>query len=273
MATSLRQRGARAILVVDNCPPDLHRQLTTACRGDRSTLSLITIEYDIRDDQPEGTEVVRMEAASVGLVAKLVQARHPEASASDVGTISRVSEGNARLAFCLAGTIAQGGNLGGLSDEDLFIRLFQQRHPADDNLLAVAEACSLFYSFHSGMPADEADELGTIAGLAGTSSREAYRAAAEIMRRDLMQTRGPWRALLPHAVANRLARRALQNTRIADTEAQVLRPGSQRLLRSFSRRLGYLHDSPEAAELVGRWLSPGSRFTDFTALDDLSSLF
>ena len=29
-----------------------------------------------------------------------------------------------------------------------------------------------------------------------------------------------------------------------------------RLLRSFSRRLGYLHDSEKAREIVGKWLSP-----------------
>jgi hypothetical protein len=46
---------SRAIVVVDNCPPDLHRRLSEACRVPETTVSVITIEYDIREDQPEGT--------------------------------------------------------------------------------------------------------------------------------------------------------------------------------------------------------------------------
>lgn len=47
--------GKRAILIVDACPPDLHAGLSMICRGSGSKVSLVTIEYDIRDDVPEGT--------------------------------------------------------------------------------------------------------------------------------------------------------------------------------------------------------------------------
>ena len=61
----------RAIMIVDNCPPDLHRQLTKTCSGSHSTVSLLTVEYDVRDDLAEETSVFRLEPASEELIEKL----------------------------------------------------------------------------------------------------------------------------------------------------------------------------------------------------------
>ena len=76
---------------------------------------------------------------------------------------------------------------------------------------------------------------------------------AELLRRDLAQKRGVWRAILPQAVANRLATTALQNIPCARIESSLFYGASERLLKSFSRRLGYLHSSEEAVALVRKW--------------------
>ena len=141
LMAQLRHERKRAVLVVDNCPPDLHRRLTGACRGAGSTVSLLTVEYDIREDQLEGTEVVRLEAASAGLIGRLVRCAPPRRLRGGRRHDRGVSEGNARVALALANTLEQGGTLARLSDEQLFLRLFQQRHAEDKDLLAVAEAC------------------------------------------------------------------------------------------------------------------------------------
>lgn len=95
---------ARAILVVDNCPPDLHRRLSELSRSPGSTASIITIEYDIREDEPEATEVFELESTSIELVGKLIKQRFTELSAVDAATIASFSEGNARIAIALATT-------------------------------------------------------------------------------------------------------------------------------------------------------------------------
>ena len=64
----------RAMLIVDNCPPDLHRRLTQTCSESYSTVSLLTVEYDVRDDLPEETSVFRLEPASEEIIEKLVEA-------------------------------------------------------------------------------------------------------------------------------------------------------------------------------------------------------
>ena len=64
LANQLIADKTRAVLIVDNCPPDLHRRLTQICSRPESTVSLLTVEYDVRDDLPEETTVFRLEPAS-----------------------------------------------------------------------------------------------------------------------------------------------------------------------------------------------------------------
>jgi hypothetical protein len=47
VATYLLHRNSPSIVIVDNCPAELHRQLTEICRALGSTVSVLTIEYDI----------------------------------------------------------------------------------------------------------------------------------------------------------------------------------------------------------------------------------
>jgi hypothetical protein len=132
----------RAILVIDNCPPDLHGRLSDLCRSPESLLSLITVEYDIREDQPEGTDVYSLEPSSTDLVDKLVRHRFPEISPVDARTVAESSDGNARVAIALAGTIGKNDTIASISDQDLFKRLFQQRNDPNESLLFSAQALS-----------------------------------------------------------------------------------------------------------------------------------
>ena len=266
MATDLIAARQSAILIVDNCPPDLHQRLSERCRAPDSTVTVITIEYDIQDDQPEGTDVFRLEPASAGLIEKLLARRHPEMSQVDARTIARFSGGNARIALALANTLDKNETLAGLSNQELFRRLFHQRQAHDETLLRAAQTCALVYSLQGEAIAGADAELPKLGALAGMSAQELYGKVAELRRRDLLQRRSVWRAVLPQAIANRLAAMALQNIPIAAIEAQF---DTERLMRSFSRRLGYLHDSPEAVRLVEGWLGPGGKLANLADLNDL----
>jgi hypothetical protein len=77
LASDLVAARTRAILVIDNCPPELHACLSDICRSPESLVSLISVEYDIREDQPEGTDVFVLEISSNDLIEKLVRHRFP----------------------------------------------------------------------------------------------------------------------------------------------------------------------------------------------------
>jgi hypothetical protein len=256
LASELISTQKRACLVVDNCPPDVHHRLLELCRSGESSISLITIEYDIREDQPEGTDVFVLEAASTGLVEILIKRRFPGLSPVDAQRIANFSGGNARIAIALAERIERGESITHLSDEDLFGRLFHQRHQADEIFFSAAQALSLVYSFQGEDVSGDAEaELSPLGTLVGKNAQEMFRHSAELERRGLLQRRGRWRAILPPAIANCLAATALQNVPPDAIEGCFLRSGRERLLKSFSRRLGYLDSSREAKAIASKWLS------------------
>jgi hypothetical protein len=144
-----------------------------------------------------------------------------------------------------------------LSDNQLFERLFLQRQGQERSLLEMAQACALVYSFNGeDLSEGNEGELARIAGLIGATPEKAYRDVAELLRRDLAQRRGRWRAILPHALANRLATTALQNIPFTRIQECLINGAPERLTTSFSRRLGYLDTTPEAISIVHGWFDP-----------------
>lgn len=253
----LSAAGRRCILIVDNCGVELHRKLAARVAQSDGGISVVTIEYDISDDEPENTDVFKLEPSSPRVIEAVLARRYPALTSSEISTIAEFSEGNARVALALAETAPGDGSLANLKDSDLFKRLFQQRKDNDPALLQAAKACSLVYSFNGEATEGEAAELPTLAALAGQSTDQLYGHVAELLRRKLVQRRGDWRALLPHALAHKLAKEFLEERPAKQTADVFTQQTNTRLARSFSRRLGYLHDSAPAQKIAEYWLADG----------------
>jgi hypothetical protein len=266
-AQRLRALRKPVILIVDNCSPELHKNLTDVCSASESLVSLITVEYDVREDQPEETEVFRLEPASENLVEKLIQIRFKHISQIDARTIAQFSGGNARIAIALANTVNKSDKLAALKNEELFKRLFHQRHDPNDTLLKSAEVCALVYSFDCQTAESSDGELKLLASLADTTVERLFYDVAELKRRDLVQQRNVWRAVLPHALANRLAQKALENIPLDRLLSVFEQGGSERLLKSFSKRLSYLHESEQSVIIAERWLSTQGLLGNINNLD------
>jgi hypothetical protein len=73
--------------------------------------------------------------------------------------------------------------------------------------------------------------------------------------------------VLPHAVANRLAKLALQNIPLQAIETELADHAPDRIKKSFSRRLGYLNDNPDSARIIERWLRPGGILAEVAEFD------
>jgi hypothetical protein len=269
LASDLIAARSRAILVIDNCPPETHRQLSEIVRSAGSSVSVITVEYDIREDQPEGTDVFSVETSSPALIEKLVRNRFSNISQVDAQTIAGFSGGNARIALTLAGTLKKNETVAGLAEAELFRRIFEQRHGHNPGLLAIAEACALVYSFDGEKLSGDGAEMPVLGGLVGKSASDVFAAVADLKARDLLQARGPWRAVLPHAIANRLAADALRRIPAETIRTSLIDGGSDRLRQSFSRRLGYLNGSKEACAILEAWLAPGGLLGDLSNLDEM----
>ena len=259
--------GRPAVLVLDNCPSAAHSNLASLAAG-KANIRLITVEYDIREDKPEFTDVVRIDAEGPGIAEALVKRRYGALGQVNAERIAQISDGNARLALALAATVDASESLSEFSDRQLFERLFFQAGASDDKLLEAAEVLSLVYSFSADTDVNGKDELGILAGLVDHTRLSLYRSVQQLVSRQLVQTRAHWRAVLPQALSDRLAARALERIPVENILAAFDTLASPRLLISFGKRLRHLHDHQIAQAIINEWISPGGRLYDFCNLQE-----
>lgn len=271
MLDKLIAEDRRAIMILDNCPSELHASLASKVSAAGKEVSLITIEYDIRDDKPQTTEVIHIETDGPEVAEQLLIRRFPSIGQNNARRIAEFADGNARVALAIAERVEEGESLALLSDAQLFNRLFEQRNHPDDHLREQAEILSLVYSFSISSPDAATDELEILGALSGYPKIQLFKAATKLMERHVVQKRSHWRAILPHAIANKLAASALNSIPVDQLRATFEAPERPRLLMSFAHRLGLLHDHAVAKEIVKAWLHPEGLLGQIVNLDDVST--
>lgn len=273
MLDRLIAENRRAVMVLDNCPSELHLLLASKVSAASGNVSLITVEYDIKDDKPQTTEVIHIEAVGPEVAEQLLNSRFPSIGQNNAHRIAKFADGNARVSLAIAERVEEGESLAQLSDVQLFNRLFEQRNQPDDNLREHAEILSLVYSFSvsnsNSNSNSEQSELEVLGSILGYSSFQLSRSVNKLLSRHVMQKRAHWRAILPHAIANKLAASALDNIPANQLRALFEAQGNERLLISFAHRLGLLHDHLVAKEIVEAWLQPDGLLGQIIGLDDM----
>lgn len=248
----LKQKNKPYILIVDNCGQDVHANLTRKVQN--SQIALMTIEYDIKDDLPEKTNAYKLKPISVEIVQKVVERHYPHINNLNSHKIAEFSGGNYRLALAIASNIDKTDNLALLTDGELFERLFWQKGQKNDELFRITKNFALVYSFNIEDSGEENSELDFLADLAKVDSDTAIEAIETLKSKDIVQQRGKWRAILPHALANHLAKELISKKLVNQLD-QLTKRMPERLKRSFIKRLSYLHDVPKVKQLVNLWLS------------------
>lgn len=263
----LRTTNESLVLIVDNCDSKLHKTLCELSKLPESKISIVTTEYDINQDEPNETNVYRIEAIGDDIIRNILSSQFPHIPFEIVSSIVSNSGGNARVAISIANTIKKGEDVSGIRDEDLFNRIFYQKKSQDNGLLRSAEALSLVYSFKFSDELIANDELSALSNFADESISDMYKHVIELEKRDLIQKRSQWRALLPHAIANTLAKKTLERTPLTSIIA-FIESCNHRLIKSIFHRLSFLYSSTKAISVAQAYLSQNSEFQNLKALDE-----
>ncbi len=248
----LKLKNKPFILIVDNCGQDTHANLTKKIQS--TEISLLTIEYDVKDDLPERTDVYKLQPNSTDIIQKVIERHYPDVNDINRHKIADFSGGNYRLALAIASNIGKTDNLALLTDSELFERLFWQKGRRNEELFKVAKNFALVYSFNIEDSGEENSELDFLSNLAKVDSDTAIEAIEILKSKDIVQQRGVWRAILPHALANHLAKELI-STRLVNQLDKLTKSMPERLQRSFIKRLSYFHDLPKIKDLVTLWFS------------------
>lgn len=248
----LKLKNKPFILIVDNCGQDTHANLTKKIQS--TEISLLTIEYDVKDDLPERTDVYKLQPNSTDIIQKVIERHYPEVNDINRRKIADFSGGNYRLALAIASNIEKTDNLALLTDSELFKRLFWQKGRQNEELFKVAKNFALVYSFNIEDSGEENSELDFLSNLANVDSDTAIEAIEILKSKDIVQQRGVWRAILPHALANHLAKEFI-STRLVNQLDKLTKSMPERIQQSFIKRLSYFHDVQQVEELVTLWFS------------------
>lgn len=226
----------------------------------------MTIDYDISGDPCPGLRLALHENAEAVLTALLEQ-RFPSLSKAERVHLAAFSGGNSRIALKIAEGAGEGVDLSKLNDSGLLDRLFRaERQLLDPPARICAEAAALVYAFYVEAADCQEPEHGVLAAIAEVSAETYYRNIATFLDWGIIQKRGPQRAVMPPPLANMLAARLIQRSDPSALLRDFL-AASPRLLASFGRRLGQLHDEPAAVELARRLLAQGGAFAQLADHD------
>lgn len=276
IAEQLTHTQQDAVLIVDNCPGETHRALTQLTQQPGRQIGLLTIDFDVGPDRPDNTQVVQLHRNGNELIEALLHSRVPTLSPQDRIRVVEFADGNARVALAIATNGGEGEGLAELTDQQLIDRLFLEgRRPNDDTLRQCAEVASLVYAFHVEAEGDQEAEHPILAELAEVTPTSFYGKVAECVERGTAQKRGTQRAILPHALAIKLAIRALDRLPPDMVLAHFSHAGRERLFKSFTRRLGALHQSEPAQRIAQILMEPNGQLGDLTTFtaDDFSMFF
>ena len=252
LTEQLAAAGVNAVLVVDNCTIRTHGQLVGIVSRAESRSSVLSIDYDVGDEKPSNTVVVRLGDNSEDVLFDLLEQRFPQLDGNARQHLAQFAGGNARIALKVAEGSQTTVNLASLNDNELLDRLFQTgRQDRDAVARRCADAAALVYAFYVAKVDHQEIEHPTLAAIAGVTPEEFYFQMGTFLNWGVVQQRGAQRAVMPPPLANMLA---LSFIRRADPEtllsAFIAGPG--RLFASFARRLGYLHEEPQAVAITQR---------------------
>lgn len=251
-------KDEKIIFIIDNCGKDLHANLTKLIKNHQNT-SLLTIEYDIKDDLPEETEVYKIQPTTPEILKKVIAIHYPDISQANIEAISEFSGGNYRLAMVICSNINKTDNISILTDEHLFNRIFFQNDEIDTEIIKVAQIFSLVYSFNIEDGNTESSEINFLSEFAEVSTRTAYRIIDNLYSKDIVQKRGNFRAILPHVLANKLAMQGINSLSDGDIN-NFLTSSPKRLQTSFIKRLSYLHNNDKVIQIIKSWFNDNGYF-------------
>ncbi len=244
----------RVILIVDNCDKELHNDLAKFAIDSKSKISLMTIEYDVKENTDIESCNYYLDTSSDNTIRKLLKRDFNYIQDGNIETIVKCSNGNFRIARYLAKTIDRNESVGILKEQTLFERLFYQNNEKNDELLSIGKVTSICLSFNNVYnDEDPNNELKILGNLIGKNSLVIYRNVSELNKRQIIQKRGNMRALLPHAIANRLADDLLNSLPIEFIINEIQK--SNRLELSVFRRLKFLHDKEYSIKIAEIYMS------------------
>jgi hypothetical protein len=143
LALEIADAAWPTILVVDDCPDNMHSTLAGIALRAGSRLRLVTADVETRMQQAKDTLIISLEPAPDELICSIAKGIAPTLSDADACFIQELSNGFPRMAVLAA---RQGGKRREaiVSIEQVIERIIWGKRPRDDRVQKAIETLSLF---------------------------------------------------------------------------------------------------------------------------------
>lgn len=267
----LLQQGENKILIVDNCPQDLHINLTSVVTNEKSKLSLITVSIDPEErveqlDFQRVTKLLKIDNLKYkATVADIISENFKDLEQQEQDLFVEFSSGVAFVAALMRSDPQRGKHQpGSLKREDVIRRLLGGQYD-DPNGKAVIEACCLFSTFgffdemkfqsenislceelcNLSFPGNLAEDLPEL------KKRTFERICKELHERQLLEKKGRAFAFRPTPLAISMAQEWWRTCTVTKFDRIVPIIRQAKLVESFCEQFRYLKHIDDAQRIVG----------------------
>ena len=261
----LSDKGARAVVVVDDCDPDAHQILAGMVLRQGSRLSLVTIDNEI----PVGTSAentLEVEKAPSRVTEGIIDHFSPGLQYEDQSRLARFSEGFPEIAVRVGKAWSESIPIPHAADDGLVDDFVLGRSPRNrDLLLNSAELIAVFPLVDVDSPTG--GQLSEVAELRGNLSPEdLYAAATQLIDRRVARKRGRYITIQPRPIAMKLAERRWKEW-LPTTRERLLSGDINPSLRVLAaQQLALLNTTNISQEVVGCVCRSGGPFDGLEAI-------
>lgn len=240
----------RAIVVIDRCPQESHRDLAAMVKRSDSRLSLVTIDHEIPRGDALPADTILVDAAPASVIEGMLKQVASRASNADRPRLVRLASGFPQLARLIGEAWLQDISIASAPDTVLFDRILLGRNRADAAQIETSAMLLSAFGLVGVKPPVESD-LETIAPFgSGTTTADLRRTIDDLVARGVAQLRGRLVALQPRPVALHLAERQWRAWDRATWDHVLFGPIPARLRKQAAEQLAMLNALPISVEVV-----------------------
>lgn len=245
IAREIADTGSRALLVVDDCPDQVHTKLSDTVHRDGSHCHLLTIGVETKAHGMRRNLMVELNAASNELIDHIAGVTNKQVSEKNASLIRDLSQGFPRMAV-FASRALEGGDEELSSVETLVSRIVWGEHEIDPPAFESLQLLSLFTIV--GMESCVAKELEEIANYCGKTARQMFNEVQRFSARGVLFRQGDYGEVQPLPLAMRLSNQWLESNPAGTLED---------LFRSLSEEM--------KLRMIGRlrWMSWSDKVSSF----------
>jgi len=263
---AIREFGKTAIIVVDDCPTDMHQALAAIVGHADSKVSLLTIDYDVAAPSPEYASITIPKAADKVITDIIRQVAHGVTDA-DANRLALFAQGFPQIAVLIAKAWPfDTYDISSLTDKDLIEKMVFGRNAPNAELFAITQALSLYDTV--GVAEQAARELEVVASAAGVDPEAAYGHVRTLIERGIVQKRGRFVQVQPKPLALALAADMWKRMTPGKINRLAVDPAPERLTRALFRQFVGLDGLEKARQIVEQLCEPGRPYAQAAFLDN-----